>query len=264
MKRLTTILLSLLLLLSLSATAFADVIYIPEDPFLESHVLECDEMRRGFRALTEVTVYQSPESAIKAGTLAQDEMVHIYYTYTDGRGNQWGYCEDYESGVSGWLPMAYTELVYDFISFEEDYGDLFLSESGQLGPEYCGQEIRFWSYPGSETCSTHPLSQQAEEYRPEYQQVYTDDAGRRWGYIGYYMGHRNCWICLDDPTADFETLYPSGAPEVEITEHGETEPTLPEEPIVPAQSMTNVLICLAVIATVAVTVVLLIKLKKQK
>ena len=29
--------------------------------------------------------------------------------------------------------------------------------------------------------------------------LYTDGNGQRWGYVGYYMGRRNGWVCLDDP-----------------------------------------------------------------
>ena len=33
------------------------------------------------------------------------------------------------------------------------------------------------------------------------------------GYIGYHMGIRNVWVCLDDPTADYRTLYAENPPQ---------------------------------------------------
>ena len=32
--------------------------------------------------------------------------------------------------------------------------------------------------------------------------LYTDGNGLRWGYVGYYMGRRDSWVCLDDPMND--------------------------------------------------------------
>lgn len=273
MKNLMTVLLTLLMVAGLSVPVFADVIYIPEDPFLEEYLNESQRMDRAYRALTEVTVYESPESDKKLGTLAKDESVFIYYVFTDARDNQWGYCERYNSETydlqfSGWLPMAYMELVYDYISFAEDYGDTFRNEEGQLSEAYADDTVWFWNYPGSESGDPFDMAAWADDYLPEYHNIYQDEQGRSWGYVGYYYGHRNFWICLDEPTADFDTLYPSGAPQVEITEPGQTDPTLPAEEIVPQLSAgTRLLrtgITVAVVVCIVVTAVMLVKMKKKE
>jgi len=49
------------------------------------------------------------------------------------------------------------------------------------------------------------ILEEDEQYQPFSQMftdIYTDDAGLRWGYVGYYMGHRNGWACLDDPISE--------------------------------------------------------------
>lgn len=267
MKRLLTLLLSLALIFSLSVTAFADVIYEPEDPFLLDHIDQCERIDRSYRALTEVTVYKSPENDMIVDTLVQGTHIYIYYSYTDSRSNVWGYCENYEDDWSGWLPLAYMELVYDYISFNEDYGHTFLDEDGQLSEDYITEKVWFWNYPGSESGYEFDMAMWSAEYLPEYDTVYQDEQGRSWGYVGYYYGNRHFWICLDDPTADFAALYPDGTPSVDVTQPGETDPTLPAREIVPQPSSGTTLlragVTLAVVACIVVTVILLVKMKKK-
>lgn len=264
MKRLYCLLLALVLVLAMAPAVRADVIYIPEDDFLEDHMFRCIEVRRSFRALTDVKVYQSPESATVKGTLAQGDAVHIYYQYVDDQRNRWGYVEDYETRIYGWVPMAYLELIYDYISFKQDYGHLFREEEWELPAEYAKSEIRFWKYPGSEVFHIFKMAEWGGDWMPSSSTLYTDQDGREWAFIGYYYGHQDAWICVSDPTADFETLYPSGAPEVEITEPGETEPTIPDVEIKPNSSLSPVAVGVGVVLCVAVTAVILVNMKKKK
>ena len=267
MKRLTALLLATILMLTLSTTALADVIWIPEDPFLEDHMAECVRIDRSYRTLTEVTVYENPESIGVEGTLPQGDAVGIYYIYTDENGNQWGYCEKYESEIHGWVAMAYMDLIYDYISFNEDYGDTFLDEDGRLSEEFADDTVWFWNYPGSDTGEQFDMDAWAGDYLPEYDTVYQDEQGRSWGYVSYYFGFRHFWICLDAPTADFDTLFPDGEPQVEITSPDETIPTLPAKEIVPQPSSgTKRLqtgIAIAVVICVAITGTILVKMKRK-
>jgi hypothetical protein len=70
--------------------------------------------------------------------------------------------------------------------------------------------VYLWNYPGSEDSVIYTVD---GEYPPEYEEIFTDDAGRNWGYIGYDRGIRNVWVCLDDPTADYRTLYAEAEPQ---------------------------------------------------
>ena len=260
MKRLINFLLALVLVLAMSPAVRADVIYIPDDGFLKSHEVHCTRVDRGYIARTEVKVYESPESSRVEGTLPEGELVHVYYAWTDGVGNQWGYIEDYENNVYGWIPMAYMQLRYDHISFEEDYGDQFRHTEDwvQLDAALAGQEVAFWSYPGSESCSVWQFDSNTENL-PYYGTLYTDGDGREWCYVNYHMGYRDFWICLTDPTADFSTLYPNGAPQVGAPEE---LPPLPEAEIKPGFTPVRVIIGGGVVLCVICTAVVLLKKKK--
>lgn len=268
MKRIGSFLLFLVLIaLVCPLTAQADVIYEPDDNFYQNHYENCTYVNRNFTAngpSGTVTVYKSPESSRVIWTMNNGEAINISYIYTDSEGIQWGICEDWENNLTGWAPMAYLEVIYDNISFWEDYGELLLDEEGQLSSEYAGQTIYYWSYPGSETGYTLPLSDFEDTYLPGYDTVYRDDLGRTWGYISYYFGLRQVWICLDDPTADFNTLYPNGAPSVAVTEEAAaTEPDA-TAPIVPKESISTKVFTIAGVAVlVVVTGVLLTKMKKK-
>ena len=118
--------------------------------------------------------------------------------------------------------MDYLLLKYDSQAFREEFADRIRTESGTAAE--CGPDTFFWNYPGSEDATTFSVE---GDYLPEYQQVFTDDGGREWGYIGYYMGIRDVWICLDAPTANYDTLYKDAAPQA-VTHPVKPDPgTLP-------------------------------------
>lgn len=261
MKRLTNLLLALVLILSMSPAVHADIIYYPEDSFLEVHQEECTEVRRGFVARVDVTAYESPESDKVKGTIPEGENGFVYYTYTDPEGNEWGYIERFDPNVSGWVPMAYMQLRYDYISFGEDYGDQFtrLDVYHDLYQTVFGPEIHFWSYPGSESSY---IGQIDADNLPVYNYTYTDPEDRAWAFVSYYMGHRNVWVCLSDPTADYDTLYSGNAPEVEITE---PLPPLPGQEIKPSTDSSGVILGgIGAAACVLVTAAILLKRKARK
>ena len=216
MKRTISLILSLVFLLALAPAVLADLIWIPEDPFLNKHLGDCAQHNRTYFADGpdgEVVVYRSPESAVVAKKLPNGESVHISWDYTDENGNVWGFCEHWNdeniTDWTGWMPLDHLLLKYDHISFEEEYSDRLVNEGGIL-EGFGGQTIRVWSYPGSE--GGYEL-EVYEEYGPDYCPTFTDDDGRKWGFCSYYMSHRFFWICLDDPTADYDTLYAKNPPQ---------------------------------------------------
>ena len=270
MKQLITLVLALVLVLTMTVTAFADVLWIPDNLFLNQHMGECERSDRSYRALTKVTVYRSPEDGKVLWTIPEGDAWGVYYTYQDADGNLWGLVEDYECGEAGWIALAYTELVYDYISFEEDFGHTFqrLDEMEQLPEEYLDDMVIFWNYPGSESFTEFDIASWASEYLPEYHVIYEDTLGHCWGYVEYYYGRRNFWICLDNPTADYNTLYPAGTtPEVAVTEPGDIPETLPTEAIVPQVSQKTkegyIFIAVSVLGCVLVSGALLLRAKKK-
>lgn len=262
-RRIRTVVGLLLLTLLLgNISVKADIIFEPEDAFYKKHTDECVYHARRYTANGPdgyATLYKSPESASVMEKIENGEIVWIDYTYEDKNQVSWGYCET--ESEKGWLPMEYLALVYDYISFSGQYREQIQEEEGEI--DFCnGETIRFWSYPGSESAYDFSIEENAT-YLPSYNRTFVDEEGRKWGFVGYYYGRMNKWVCLDNPTADFETLYPDGAPERDTTVVSEYT----GEKIAPDNSgMTSVIIYsgIAVVIVVAITAGVLVYLKKSK
>ena len=158
--------------------------------------------------------------------------------------------------------MPYLALVYDHISFAEEYGHTFLQEAGELDKKWQGKEIYFWEYPG---CPEPESIELLWEHMPSYDCIYVDENGSHWGQINYYYGLRDLWFNLDTPDADFATLYPNGVEEP--TQPIQSEPTEPAKRVdeikpQPDFDITIVVICVA--AVVVVSALLLILLKRKR
>ncbi len=216
MKRTISLVLAMVLVLAQAPAVLADVIWIPDDPFLNKNMGDCAQHNRGYYAAGpdgQVVVYESPESSIVAKKLENGERVRISWNYTDKNGNIWGFCEHWnEDGItdwSGWMPLEHLLLIYDDISFEEEFSERLMDEYSTL-EGFDGQTVRAWYYPGSEGSNDLYVD---EEYGPEFDITFVDDGGRKWAYCSYYMMHRHFWVCLDDPTADYDTLYAKHPPQ---------------------------------------------------
>ena len=214
MKRILSLALALVFLLALAPAVTADVIWVPEDPFLEDHMSQSSHHERNYYTAGpngSVTVYKSPESAAVVKQLPNGELLNISWIYTDPDGISWGFCEFFgDEGWDGWMPMDYLLLRYDSQSFREEFADRIEDGFGQIAPS--GEDrVHFWGYPGSDTLRAAMLID--ESYQPQYLSTFVDDAGRNWGHINYYAGIRDVWVCLDAPTADYDTLYAQHPPQ---------------------------------------------------
>lgn len=239
----------------------ADVIWEPDDYFYNQHAIDCTYVNRMFTANGPdgvVIVYKNPESPQIITQLDNGFQTYISYTYTDSDGIVWGIYEG--SDKTGWLPMDYMQVVYDSISFREDHAAEIVSESGELKSQYQNKEIYLWKYPGSEEFDII----KTEDFMPSYNSVYLDAENRCWANINYYFGYRDVWICIDQPTADFTTLFPAGTPPKE-TAQTTPDTSTTQKRIVPKQNMTVVLLTvILVLAVVLITAGLLLKLKRKK
>lgn len=210
MKKLLYVLGGIVCCLIWSFSARADVIWEPQDSFFESHSSECNYVSRQYTANGPdgvVIVYKSPELAEVVDTWENGHMVTITHVYQGSDGIPWGIYDDFR-GQCGWVPMDYMKLVYDGISFEEEYGDRIQNRQGEIDEKYLNTDIYFWNYPGSDIF----IRITAEDHMPQYNQVFTDESGYTWGQIGYYFGAKSHWVCLEKPGADYAGLYPDGGP----------------------------------------------------
>ena len=258
MKR--KIVIVLMLVLWLSVNAYADVIWEPDDDFYRANSGYCTYVNRSYTANGPggaVTVYKSPENPTVTASVANGETMYISYTYEAVDGNTWGCYESWETGDMGWIPMAYAVEIYNYQNFEEEFGHRFthLSEWKNLDG-WKGQQIWIWGYPGKETGVQLVLD---VENTPSYDVTFTDDAGRTWGFCSYFMADRNFWFCLDDPTADYETLYDSAPPQQ--VSHPEI---LPQEEEIKPNSSLLWLVGIGVAAVAAVSAGSLLALRKKE
>lgn len=249
-------------LLLFPKAAFADVIWTPQDDFYDQHYEECEHIDRVFTANGpggKVILYENPESSKEIMTMENGAKMYISFSYKDGKGVEWGVYENSDDNSTGWAPMAYLEVVYDNISFTEEFGDQFVEREGMLDSSLVQDEIYYWDYPGSENGFSAELMKNIE-----YTTVFEDEDGREWAFISYHFGIRSKWVCIDDPTADFETLYPEGGPE-----RGEnvSKGNVALDEIVPDTSKKDQLAKTAIISVslvVLATAVLLVRLRKGR
>lgn len=248
----------------LPLTAQADVIYEPFDSFYMQHMNECTYVARRYTAKGPngtVTIYASPAEPEVKKTYDNGTVLDVSYSYQADDGVIWACCDNWDDGSTGWVPMEYLELIYDGKSFEEEYGDKFVPVEKALDVSTLEDgAIYFWVYPGSKEFIQGPVG---IDRGPGLHTSYTDEYGYEWGQCGYFMGIKGHWINLDNPTADYETLYPDVQEE---TAPMETAPLATEqvEEIKPAGNHEKLTVILAVTAVVAITAVLLVILKKKQ
>lgn len=193
----------------------ADAIWEPRSDFYVENASDCEYTNRRYVANGldgVVKVYESPENATIVDTLDNGASVYVSFTYTDEDGIEWGVIENFDDeNKTGWVAMDYMDVVYDYISFNEEYNANIVEESGTLAAEYAGQTVKFWSYPSALIPTDVVMPDEAGDL-PEYSKTFVDEKGLKWGYVGYFYGMKNKWVCLDNPVGTLLDLYPEDMP----------------------------------------------------
>ncbi len=202
-KRILCILLALVCLCS---TALADVIYEPENAFYEHHRDECEYVSRNY-----IVPESGAEVCVKPGgkplgSYAAGESVYVDYLYTDpNTGERWGLCQFYggKGWEDGWVCLTGLQVVYDYRDFAADHGEAFYEPAEDEVPaiELSETVTVLWPYPGAAKPDTEITPEQADGLPLQFWTLFDDEAGRTWGYLGYWRGWRNKWVCLSDPSA---------------------------------------------------------------
>ena len=274
MKRLWNGILTIALLATVvfgPMTVHADAVWEPENSFWESHRDDCEYLERSYRAAGAVEVYRSPENSRVIEVLSAGDWLRSSWIYTDEAGNEWIFCEHEEGG---WISKASMEVIYDYLSFENEYGDQIREENRKLDEKYLEQTVYFWDYPGALDKDRVNLDDFGNADFPACQKMFTDEEGREWGYVGYWCGYKNFWICFDEPTAGAGALYQGKIPERGVRIDGENPVVVEKlidpaglEKVVPAENGSNLLVnfvvILCVLGVIIVTAVILLKMKKK-
>lgn len=213
-KRGATLLWMLLLFLSLSVSALADMIYEPEEEFFRKHEDECYYENRDYivaGAEGYAVLQRTPEGGGYVN-VANGEVFRVSWIWDGGDQGLWGlvsyYDEAYQLWQDMWLPLADAEVKYDAISFAQEYGGEFLHPEEGRTLDLSGYgSMQLWAYPGAEapfasfgwTGEDAWLSEAPEDLT--FYTLYEDAQGRTWGNLGYLYGYRDFWVCLTDPEA---------------------------------------------------------------
>lgn len=198
-KKLLSLLLAAAAALSLATPAAADVIWEPENSFYEKHRDECTYENRAY----ELAGYDGSVKLWTApGGMARQELPNgkqgtVQFRWS-GNGVEWGYIcgvfENWQDG--GWVPMDDLTLIYDSRQFREDHA-ADIVEGDPVPVEFDSAVL--YSYPGGPVGGSLKEDAAYMPFSDVFSTLYTDGNGLRWGHVGYYMGRRDGWVCLDDP-----------------------------------------------------------------
>ena len=220
MKRMRYVLCGLLAVCLLSAVVLADVIWEPNDAFYRQHSEECEYLGRSYYTNSPeggVALYQAPGRGY-VHVLENGAVLYLSFTYTDLGGTVWGVAEYGEKGETGWVDLADLLLIYDNQSFLEEHEAELVPYDGSF-EDLCtseNQRVLFWAYPGSGRICGDFETLHPDDCPLQPDVIWTDNEGRVWGHVGYYMAARG-WVCLSEPdnedlpvTEHSYDLYPAG------------------------------------------------------
>ena len=113
-------------------------------------------------------------------------------------------------------------------------------------------ELQVYCYPNSgEVSSTLPIKWIEDKENLNFSDLYRDEDGKIWVYVGYFMGPRD-WVCLTDPLNP--ELPGSAKPEVEL---------YPAAQLPPKSGLTNPTIAGILVAAAAAISVVLLRRKRK-
>lgn len=303
MKRSARFLAVLLLVLLMIPAAHADLIITPDNDFFEQHDYDCFLLSRAFYTNGPkgyVTVWEAPEgksyigqyeNGVQLGAGWQYEnWVSVLFVHENGKRSE------------GWACLDELALIYDHISFEKEYRDQITPYNGEFDPSVYRDNppqitepntIHFYDYPGAPAPNGQYLStgdwgrlsdffNAVDSEKCPIISVFVDENGLTWGYIRFWMGHRESWFCLDDPfgenfpvreVPESEVIsvgkkgeisdLPVATMEIPVVRKGDTQTlTPPAEPVPPGTA--SLAPWLLVGGVVIVTLPLLWKLRKKK
>ncbi|MDE6594074.1 MAG: hypothetical protein K2K57_13560 [Oscillospiraceae bacterium] len=206
LKFITGILVSCTVMLC-GTSVCADIIMEPygeNSDFYAKHYSECEIENnvRGYSALTDFDIYLSPLDDQAVRYVQKGDVLRSNTFYTDSEGVRWAYDYNWDdTGKTGWYKTENVELVYDYISFEEEHKNELTDYKGQLNDYVPEKQVVLWTYPGSGEIRSirTPKNWFPEGYvftienTAEY--TYVDESETEWVFLGYGF---NSWVDLSD------------------------------------------------------------------
>ncbi|MCL1847251.1 MAG: hypothetical protein FWF91_04720 [Coriobacteriia bacterium] len=258
-KRLVILVITGLLLMP-ATFAFGDVAPWIDDPFFAKHERDCVYENRYYtvnNASGSVDIVVEPGSSRKLAVAENGTTLYVMFTYTKG-GKAWGVGwphGDFDARVSGWFSMEGLEVQYDNISFFEDFKDELYSYTGDYHKLEQAEDIIIWSYPGSGEQVGLLYYRSDDDFSYIFSSAYRDTQGREWGFISYYLGQRNVWVCISDPG---NASIPAFGPGIQGSQQGQNGAvTAVDGGWAISRLLTIALICVLVFVVVVTTAILI-------
>lgn len=268
LKRLTALAFTFVIAISLLCSyALADVIFAPDDNFYNSHSGECEYVNRDYYANGEsgfTELFTKPNGS-SLGFADNGELFHIQFSYKLGD-ELWGLAEYSESGSkliartgdvfkTAWMRLDDLSPKFDYISFDEAHSSDYKAYDGDYTELSGVKNIVMWTFPNSGE-SSGSIDQLDENFA--LGSVYTDIDGVQWGFVSYYYGMKNFWICLSDPAS-------TDKPAKDVPTVVLNSPEPGAQPESTANDMTTVIIiCVAAAMLCTAAAFALLKNKKNK
>ena len=244
--------------LMFTPAAFADAIATPDNSFYIRHNSECVYLNRGFYANGEggsVSLKKEPGSSTETGSVENGVKINIMFTY-EYKGETWGVTTVYISGKSynefptGWVPFSQLLLAYDYICFNEDHQEEIYNYTGGYDSLKEAEKIVLWSWPGSGV-ELSSIQQGDFDYNNlGIDSAYKDGEGREWGFIGYWYGARNVWVCISDPSnSDIPAFNPEPKPALWQPDGADNNTSAggPPVPVLAIILVSSAVVCTAVL-----------------
>ncbi|PKM73782.1 MAG: hypothetical protein CVU91_01655 [Firmicutes bacterium HGW-Firmicutes-16] len=265
-KKLTRMIFTCVILVSLiSGFALADVIWEPNDDFYSAHSNDCEYVNRDYYSNGETGYMEffSEPGGTSLGFADNGQTFHVQFSYKLGD-ETWGVIEysevegkliprGEEECKTGWIKLADTTLKYDYQSFDEAHRSEYTIYDGDYSELKDVQNIVMWTFPNS-GATNGTIDNIDENFA--VQSIYTDIDNSQWGYVNYYYGMKNFWICLSKPID--ATI---AAKDVQVPEFNTPSPD--SKPVQTGNDMSSVVI-ICVAAAILCTAVLFASLNKKK
>ena len=224
---------AMFLCLTAGMTAFADVIWTPDDTFYEENYEDCEYVGRSYYANGPkgyISVMERPDGGRHLAYISNGPIFFVSMTYDKGAGGTWGLVQYHMDGeglpeadysweedgdaVVGWIDMDSLLAVYDGYTFAEEHEAQIKDTDAGSMPEISIPDegvIYLWEFPGSvDSCGElHFL-----EGEMVIDKTYEEPDGDVWGHSSYYYGYKNFWINMSNPGQTVPAAETSEAPEL--------------------------------------------------
>lgn len=255
-RRLFALLLLCILCISLAATASADILWEPSSTYYRNHYDQFQYMDQTYVVPDGMTanLYTEPSNGLLIKTFPAGTRIYIG-PYGTVHNELWGSGYAYGDWQNeGWVRLDRLQKEFSHEDFYAQYGHECVATDDQITQLDIETEIQTWTYPGSGigdgTIPKEALQTSYNDGVMNFQFVYTDPDGGRWGYVGYFMG-RCGWVYLDDP----ETTEPPTFPQ---TPENTVSNTAPE-----TQSFGWIWVLIAVLAVITACAIVVLKKKAR-